>query len=294
MKPCDDQRANVFLYLDKQLSGRMLEAFLTHLRGCPDCKGQVEEEQALSQLLRRSRPLYTAPEGLRDRVVAAAAQHHRLSRCSPDDRQCLWRIVAASLRHIPQLPSYWTAIGATIFVLTICLGFVPNIVQRANASAYVDTALASHRGYLNGQLPLEIRSDSAQEVMAWFADKLPFQVRLPNSQPASAGRPAYRLMGARLLNYKDSQIAFIEYEMQSEKISLLVAPTKSAAIAGGDEVRSGSLAFHYRSNGHFKVITWSNHQLSYALVSSLKSSARQSCLVCHQSMTDPSAFAPGQ
>jgi anti-sigma factor RsiW len=264
------------------------------LGGCPDCKGHVEEEQALSQLLRRSRPLYTAPEGLRDRVVAAAAQNDRVSRYSPDDRQRLWRIVATSLRHIPKLHSHWKAIGATIFVLTIGLGFVPNIVHRANASAYVDTALASHRGYLNGQLPLEIRSGSPQEVSAWFADKLPFQLRLPNSQPASDRRHAYRLLGARLLNYKDSQIAFIEYEMDSEKISLLVAPTKSAAVAGGDEVRSGSLAFHYRSKGHFKVITWSNHQLSYALVSSLKGSARQSCLVCHQNMTDPGAFAPGQ
>lgn len=294
MKPCDDYRANVFLYLDKQLGGRMLEAFLTHLGDCPDCQRHVEEEQALSQLLRRSRPLYTAPEGLRVRVVAAAAQHDRVSRYSPGDRWRLWRAVAASLRDIPTLHSHRKVIGVTIFVLTICLGLVPNIVHRANASAYVDTALASHRGYLNGQLPLEVHSDSSQQVLAWFADKLPFQLRLPNSQPASDGRHAYRLMGARLLNYKDSQIAFIEYEMGSEKISLLVAPTKSAAVAGGDQVQSGGLAFHYRSNGRFKVITWSNHQLSYALVSSLNGSARQSCLVCHQNMTDSSAFAPGQ
>jgi hypothetical protein len=62
--------------------------------------------------------------------------------------------------------------------------------------------------------------------------------------------------------------ALVIYETQKEKISLLVASTKCAAIAGGDEVRSASLLFHYFSREEFKVITWSNHGLSNGLVSS--------------------------
>jgi hypothetical protein len=50
--------------------------------------------------------------------------------------------------------------------------------------------------------------------------------------------------------------------------------------------------FHYFSRETFIVITWSNHGLSYALVSSLSASARDSCLVCHQSMEDRDAFRP--
>jgi hypothetical protein len=52
--------------------------------------------------------------------------------------------------------------------------------------------------------------------------------------------------------------------------------------------------FHYFSREKFKVITWSNHGLSYALVSSLSASARQSCLVCHQNMADRDVFRTQQ
>jgi hypothetical protein len=73
----------------------------------------------------------------------------------------------------------------------------------------------------------------------------------------------------------------IAYRMQAQLVSLLIAPRRAAMIAGGDEVRDGALLFHYRSDSGFNVITWENHGLSYALVSSVSGSAQQSCLVCH-------------
>jgi hypothetical protein len=92
------------------------------------------------------------------------------------------------------------------------------------------------------------------------------------------------------VNYKGSPAALVMYETQNEKISLLAVSSKTAVIAGGDEVRFGKLTFHYHTNSGFRVITWSNHGLSYALVSSVSAPARESCLVCHQSMTDKVAF----
>ena len=124
-------------------------------------------------------------------------------------------------------------------------------------------------------------------VSAWFAGKVPFDFRLP---AARDGNPVYRLTGARLVGYRGHTVALVIYETQREKISLLVASTESAAIAGGDAVRSGNLLFHYFSREKFKVITWSNHGLSYALVSSLSASARESCLVCHQNMADRDVY----
>ena len=82
----------------------------------------------------------------------------------------------------------------------------------------------------------------------------------------------------------------IAYETARDKITLLVASSQSAVVAGGDELHFGPLAFHYDNEGGFEVITWSNHGLSYALVSNLSGSPRQSCLVCHQRMVDHEAF----
>ena len=118
-----------------------------------------------------------------------------------------------------------------------------------------------------------------------------FQFRLPQSTP---GIPAYQLSGASLVSYQGSPAALVIYEKQKERISLLVASSQSAVVAGGEEVRSGALMFHYRTDQGFKVVTWSNHGLSYALVSSVSGSARESCMVCHQSMADHQNFRSGR
>jgi hypothetical protein len=68
-----------------------------------------------------------------------------------------------------------------------------------------------------------------------------------------------------------------------------VASNAAAAVAGGDEVHEARLTFHYYRAANF-VITWDTHGLSYALVSSISESARESCLVCHQNIADRDIF----
>jgi anti-sigma factor RsiW len=153
--------------------------------------------------------------------------------------------------------------------------------------------VATHRSYLDGNLPLELRSSSSELVTAWFIGKVPFHFRLPNAQSAPNDAPSYRLTGASVVSYRGNPVALVSYEKANEKISLLVASSNSAPVLGGDEVHFADLTFHYRTDDGFKVITWSNHGLSYALVSSVSGSARDSCLVCHQNMSDHRTFRPG-
>jgi hypothetical protein len=93
-----------------------------------------------------------------------------------------------------------------------------------------------------------------------------------------------------VVNYKESPAALVTYETQSGKISLLVDSSDSVPVAGGDEIHFGNPTFHYHNASDFRVITWSNHGLSYALVSSVSGPASASCLVCHQNMTDRGDF----
>jgi hypothetical protein len=86
-----------------------------------------------------------------------------------------------------------TALG----LVGLCLSFGPVVLQRVHAASYVETAVAVHRSYLEGNLVPEIQSDSPAFVTAWFADKVPFDFRLP---AARAGNAVYRLAGARLVS----------------------------------------------------------------------------------------------
>ena len=288
MSPCDEVSLKALRYLDDRLQGQELRDFRAHLEVCPNCRASVETERALSRLLHRSRPLYSAPPALRARVAVAVEKHSGPILASENFYKRLLRSVgngfADPVRRVVRL----RLLAATLAVTAMLLAFVPNAVRQVRAADYVETAVTTHRSYLDGNLALGIRSDSPEQVSSWFTGKVPFQFRLPQSTPGSI--PTYQLAGASLVSYRGSPAALIIYEKQKERISLLVASSQSAAVAGGDEVRSGALTFHYRTDQGFKVVTWSNHGLTYALVSAVAGSARESCLVCHQSMADHQNF----
>jgi anti-sigma factor RsiW len=285
MNAHDEHRTNILLYLDNELRGQDIEDFLAHLDSCADCRRLLEEERALSNLLHRTRPLYTAPEPLRARLAAVAGQPAAFGD-KPEWKHRLrfgWRDVRRSGFR-------WMALAAMIIVVVLGLTLVPRVVRHAEAATFIDTAVATHHAYQENQLPLEIRSNSPEVVTAWFADKVPFKFRLPSSQSPPDGHPAYALTGARLVKFRNENAALVSYQMKAETISLLIASDKSAVAAGGDEIRSGNLTFHYNTRAGLNVITWSTHGITYALVSSVHGSAQHSCLVCHQNMADQSVF----
>jgi hypothetical protein len=186
----------------------------------------------------------------------------------------------------------WRGIAASAAAIALTLLFVPHFSREARAASYVQAAITAHRAYLDGDPPLDLRSDSPEIVSAWLADKVRFDFRLPASRPALADKNAYKLRGARIVKYDSTQAALVTYETGKEKVSLLVASGGAAVIAGGDEVRSGRLTFHSYNAGRFRVVTWSSHDVSSALVSSVSNPGRGSCLVCHQNMADHHFFRP--
>ena len=291
MSRCEDRTSDILLYIDNALTGQKLEDFRAHLAVCSNCREHLEEELALSSLLREARPLYLAPRALRARVAAAATeQDSGFSPASDRSRKTRMQNLTRWSRDVIQPAFSWKPLAVMTLVLVLGLVFIPGAVERVRATNYVEAATEIHRSYLDGALPLQCRSHSPEVVTAWFAGKTPFHFQLPASQFVPNGKAVYWLTGARLVSYKGSPAALVAYETPSEKISLLVASSKSAIVAGGEEVRSGGLIFHYRSGANSEVITWTNHGLAYALVSPLTGSPQHSCLVCHQNMADQNLF----
>jgi anti-sigma factor RsiW len=287
MNPCDGFIATL-RYLDNDLKGQELERFCSHLQSCAVCRGHLEAERELSERLHRSGPLYSAPVELRDRV-SAAIQEASSSRRLSSLYECARSLLAHLNGALERLSNWRVLVPATLAIL-LSLALVPNMVRNVQATSYVDVAVATHRKFLGGRLAPGLQSNSQPAVTAWFKGKVPFDFRLPAAESISGAKPAYQLTGATLVTYKGTLAALVTYEAPQDKISLLVASSQSAVVAGGDEVGFGKLKFHYRAESGFRVITWSNHDLSYALVSSVSGPARASCLVCHQNMSDRSKF----
>jgi hypothetical protein len=292
MKDCGDYCANILLYLDNELSGTGLKDLLFHLRGCVACRKELATEEELSGLLRRSRPLYSASDALRTRVIAAMA----LPRTGEARIGFGRRIVRLLAQPRSAGVACRRAQAALVLLVIVVPLILPKFLQRSRGAGYVEAAIAAHRSLLEGRLPLEVQTGSPNAVTEWFIGKVPFAFRLPNSENSSGHEPIYTLVGGSLVNYEGGPAALVAYQAKQEKISLLVTSSKSAVAAGGEEVPFGGLVFHYNKRAGFNVITWSNHDLTYALVSSLLGSGRPSCMVCHESMADGgqiSALGPG-
>jgi len=293
MSACDEYRVRVLHYLDNYLRGEELADFQAHLKDCSSCRADLEKERSLSQLLHRSRPLYSAPPALRARLATTVEE--------PDAAHTrrrfwgrAWQISGRGWRVPENRVARLRLLAASLAVTALLLAFVPSFVRNVRAANYVETAVATHRNYLDGNLPLEIHSNSPEQVTEWFADKVPFPFRLPRAEVTADSLPSCQLTGGRLVTYRGQPAALVTYQKRSEKISLLVASANSAVVSGGEEVRSGKLVFHYRTDGGFNVVTWTTHDVSYALVSSVSGPARDSCMVCHESMADHRSLDPKQ
>ena len=212
MSSCDEVRLKVLRYLNDRLHGQELDDFRTHLEACSRCRANVETERALSELLHRSRPLYSAPPELRARVAAAIDQRPASIGARENSYERFLRIVGSGFADPVRRVARLRLLGATLAVMALVLAFVPSAVRKVRAANYVETAVATHRSYLVGKLALGIRSDSPEQVTAWFTGKVPFQFRLPQSTSGSIH--IYQLAGAALVSYRGSPAALVIYEKQ--------------------------------------------------------------------------------
>lgn len=156
---------------------------------------------------------------------------------------------------------------------------------------YAEFAVKTHKQHAHGRLALDVHSESQQTLNEWLKARSPFPLSLPASPAAPGETRPYHLEGARMLQVGGKTAAFIAYQVptsqkQADAVSLMVAPDSVAVASGGVEVDFTKVRFHYSMVDGYKVVTWSLHGLTYALVSQEGNSTQRSCMVCHSAMRD--------
>jgi hypothetical protein len=141
----------------------------------------------------------------------------------------------------------------------------------------------THLRYTRGQLPLEVDSSRPEVVSGFFSGRVPFHLALPDYPVGPGESKPYRLLGGRLVSFRDDYAAYVAYRLGDRPISLLVTSASLVQPRGGETIAFGALVFHQRSVRGLKVITWTDKGLTYSLASDLSVSGAQSCAVCHGS-----------
>jgi anti-sigma factor RsiW len=174
-----------------------------------------------------------------------------------------------------------------LLVIVGVLGMIPpSSPTPLSGPRFAEFAVSTHRKHAQGSLALDVRSDSQQTLNEWFNTKSPFSLALPASPAPPGEERPYRLEGARLVQLSGKTAAYIAYQMQTGPVSLMVTPDSVAVASGGVEVDFKKVNFHYGMIEGYKVVTWSQHGLTYALVSQEGNSTQRSCMVCHSAMRD--------
>ena len=254
MSRCDRAKSQIFPYVDGELSGELREAMETHLAGCGSCRRLVEHELTFrDRYVARLRPDAAPSHVLEsvDRLLGGLAGSGPARA-----RHRAWRLGAAA---------------ALLLVVGVGLGVgLQKALQRGDMLAELtEASVEQHQKLASGLLPPDIAGITPKAAEMWFRQRLDFNVNLPELKTAELA-----LLGARISNLGNVQVAALEYQLDHRHVSLFVIPDDAYARLGLREKPK----FKVLKHRGYDVIIWRQHGTGYALVSEI---GTRSCLVCH-------------
>ncbi|MBS1152960.1 MAG: putative transrane anti-sigma factor [Myxococcaceae bacterium] len=226
----------LYPYLDGELLPDEKLELEQHFAGCPACSRAVETERNALAIVRAAARAASPPAPAALKLKLLAGIHGQQQQAQ---RRRLLR---------------WSAAAASVAICAIAANHQWRAFQRR---LFLDDVTSRYAR----QFPLEIQQRAPHELEAWFGGKLNHRVSVPHFPNAIAA-------GARLLNVRENQAAFIRYDTQRpgeaapRPLGLFVYQAAEDDVGPLKEADFGS------GNG-FNVVSWRDGDVVYRLVSDL-------------------------
>lgn len=262
MMTCEEFARFVDAYVDHEFDDRERAEMDVHLRECPHCREEVDFAVKLKEGVRGCL-LESAPAELRSRIfqdiehLAAGSDSIEdeiadevvsLETARPPRRRVVrvgWVVVpvAAAIAAVIVLPSFTVAPATSD---------QPPIVEQT-----VDWHV--------GNYPIEITGPDAHRVSHWFRNKVDFPVRLPQFR---ADRPV-NLLGGRIAHVQDRRAAYLLYEVDGTRMSVLVFNSDGLTIPSSKIRNVGDRDIALLNNKGYEIAVLQDSGVTYTITSEL-------------------------
>ena len=200
---CDEVHPRLDAYLDGELAETERRPLRDHLQSCPDCGPEAAALERLREGIRRSAPVYRAPDALRSQI-----------------RFALRREAAASAPAALPHASRWLAYAASL-LLAVAIGSGGTFVflGERQTEPVASEILDSHLRSLLGTHLTDVASSDQHTVKPWFAGRT--DLSPPAVDLAVEGFP---LVGGRLELIAGKPVPALVYKRREHVINLFVLP----------------------------------------------------------------------
>jgi mycothiol system anti-sigma-R factor len=206
---CDEVRPRLEAYVDEELAEAERGQLRDHLADCPECGPEAAALERLREGIRRSAPIYRAPESLRAQI-RFALRHEAAATSGAARRAPGWLAYAASLLLAVALGS-----GGTLF-----------ITGERQEDAVANELIDSHLRSLLGSHLTDVASSDQHTVKPWFAGRS--DVSPPAVDLTGEGFP---LIGGRLDLIAGKPVPALVYRRREHVINVFVLPASRGDLA---------------------------------------------------------------
>jgi anti-sigma factor RsiW len=237
---CDEVKAVLNAYVDKELSSVEMQTVDEHLLSCVDCNNDYRELTELRAVINSGKIRVSAPEYLKKRVSDGLKK-------DVEGTSSWFGILHTKLAYgIPAL-LFGLVIGGAAMQYLNAWQFRGNQLD-AIVSAHIHSLMADHL--------TDIASSDTHAVKPWFHGRIDFSP--PINDLTSHGYP---LIGGRLEYMAGNSVAALVYRHRQHAINLFISPK----VLRSDGVKSKTFS-------GYNVIHWNSADLSYWAVSDLNRS----------------------
>jgi anti-sigma factor RsiW len=236
---CPQRDADLQAFFDGELDPLQTFEVQQHVAGCASCQSRLQFFHEVRGELRAHMAIYKAPQPLREQV---GSQLRRLDR-----RERFLRIAAVILIALTPL---------------VGLRVVDWLYTDQTASSLLAEIVNVHAALVRGDIVLAYPTVDADLARRWLEQRLPFRPVIPQ-----AGWGGFHLLGATSLSLSDQEAALLMFGQGDRRVSLANFRHLSQMLGSGKHVAIDGMRFWIVLQGIYTIVMWSQHGLSYAMVS---------------------------